>query len=153
MKKLLATIILAISLQNLSYASPLTSELTCLAYNIYFEARNQLTQHQFAVAFVTINRKNSKLFPDTICGVIKQRLQFSWYWDGKSDKPQESSALATAFKVAKLALSGNFTDNTGGALWYHNQTVNPHWASNLEKVGTFGDHTFYRQKFSVESPS
>ena len=144
MKKYIAGVILAVSSQNFSYASPLTDPLTCLAYNVYFEARNQLTQYQFAVAFVTINRKNSRLFPDTICGVIKQRHQFSWYWDGKPDKPLEKSALATAFRVAKIALSGIFPDNTGGSLYYHSVKVRPYWSKHFEFVAKYGDHLFYR---------
>jgi len=72
-------------------------QLTCLAKNIYFEARNEPFAGQFAVALVTLNRVNDTAFPDTICKVVYQgihttdgfpkrdRCQFSWYCDGASD--------------------------------------------------------------------
>ena len=42
----------------------LHNEINCLAKNIYFEARDQLTKGQIAVALVTINRVRSKHFPN-----------------------------------------------------------------------------------------
>ena len=41
-------------------------EVKCLAKNIYFEARDQKVKGQIAVALVTINRVNSKRFPNSI---------------------------------------------------------------------------------------
>ena len=73
------------------------SERECLADNIYFEARNQGFAGWVAVAQVTLNRVRDDRFPNTICEVVKQGLtyesgfpirdkcQFSWYCDGKSD--------------------------------------------------------------------
>ena len=46
-------------------------DTTCLALNIYFEARDQTVKGQMAVALVTINRVTSKRFPNTICKVVK----------------------------------------------------------------------------------
>ena len=82
------------------------SEVTCLADNIYFEARNQGLAGQLAVVNVVVNRVADSRYPDTICEVVKQgptrlswkgtgelipirnRCQFSWYCDGKSDIPK-----------------------------------------------------------------
>ena len=74
-------------------------EVECLALNIYHEARNQPTAGKLAVAQVTLNRVKHDRFPNTICGVvyqgyylnnnpIKHKCQFSWWCDGKSDKPK-----------------------------------------------------------------
>ena len=78
-------------------------EISCMADNIYFEARNQGTAGWSAVASVTLNRVQDKRFPNTVCEVVKQgptreswkqngefyplkhRCQFSWYCDGKAD--------------------------------------------------------------------
>ena len=46
--------------------------ITCLALNIYWEARNQSFIAQVAVAEVTMNRVYDDRFPDTVCGVVKQ---------------------------------------------------------------------------------
>jgi len=50
----------------------------CLQQNIFFEARNQSTLGQAAVAWVTLNRVESTRYPDTICEVVWQKSQFSW---------------------------------------------------------------------------
>ena len=47
-------------------------ELYCLANNIYFESRNQPKLGRIAVGQVTMNRVNSKRFPNTVCEVVKQ---------------------------------------------------------------------------------
>ena len=82
-------------------------EINCLAKNVYFEAKNQGTGGWLAVAFVTLNRVIDSRFPNTICEVIKQaqtkpswkdktkmipirdKCQFSWFCDGKSDVPTD----------------------------------------------------------------
>src|SRR5262245_12358380 len=46
--------------------------LTCLAWNVYFEARGESLAGQRAVAEVTMNRKASGRFADSICGVVYQ---------------------------------------------------------------------------------
>ena len=48
------------------------AEVSCLAMNMYHEARNQSFAGQLAVANVTMNRVNDERFPDTICEVVKQ---------------------------------------------------------------------------------
>jgi len=52
-------------------------QLTCLATNIYFEARNEPFAGQFAVALVTLNRVNDTAFPNTICDVVYQGIHTS----------------------------------------------------------------------------
>ena len=46
--------------------------LTCLALNIYFEARNQPVMGQIGVSMVVLNRVNSTDYPDNVCDVIYQ---------------------------------------------------------------------------------
>ena len=50
----------------------------CLALNMFFEARDQDFEGMMMVADVTIERVEDKRFPDSICGVVWQRKQFSW---------------------------------------------------------------------------
>ena len=47
-------------------------EATCLAKNMYYEARNQGLAGQFAVSLVVMNRVNDDRYPSTICGVVEQ---------------------------------------------------------------------------------
>mgnify|MGYP003628329525 CR=1 FL=1 len=83
--------------------------LMCLALNVYHEAKNQSLIGQIAVAQVVMNRVRDERYPDTVCEVVEQgptyswkkdypvknRCQFSWYCDGKSDKPKEGHAWLT----------------------------------------------------------
>ena len=77
----------------------LMESLVCLALNVYHEAKNQSFIGQVAVAQVVMNRVRDTRYPNTVCDVVKQgatykwkpdfpiknRCQFSWYCDGKSD--------------------------------------------------------------------
>ena len=45
-------------------------DITCLSKNIYYEARDQSREGQYAVAMVTLNRVYSDLFPNTVCEVV-----------------------------------------------------------------------------------
>ena len=77
-------------------------ELRCLAQNIYFEARGERQAGQLAVGLVTMNRVNSKRFPNTVCKVVWQKRQFSWTHDGKSDRPTDMKAWKLAQKIAEF---------------------------------------------------
>ena len=58
----------AISISNIE----LSDEVTCLAQNIYFEARSEPVAGMLAVGHVVLNRVASKRFPNTICKVVRQ---------------------------------------------------------------------------------
>ena len=49
----------------------------CLALNLYHEARSEPLKGQLAVAHVVMNRVNDPQFPQTVCGVIKQKTSFA----------------------------------------------------------------------------
>ena len=55
--------------------------ITCLAQNIYFEARDQPTIGQRAVAEVVLNRVHDPRWPDTVCEVIREGPTYSWKKD------------------------------------------------------------------------
>ena len=122
---------------------------TCLALNVYFEARSEPVVAQFAVAQVTMNRVLSNKYPDTVCDVVWQRKQFSWTHDGKSDRPREEQGWRRAKWVAAVTL--NDVDNSvdilpRSALYFHADYVKPYWVSSLVKVAQIGRHIFYRSK-------
>ena len=47
--------------------------LTCIALNVYYEARSEPLEGQYAVAHVVLNRVASPRFPDDACTVVQQR--------------------------------------------------------------------------------
>jgi N-acetylmuramoyl-L-alanine amidase len=69
-----------------------TAAATCLALNIYWEARNQDYDGQLLVAEVTMNRVYSDKFPNEICDVVYSKKAFSWTHDGLPDKPKNVEA-------------------------------------------------------------
>lgn len=140
-------------------AEPLTMAAMCLALNIYFEARDQSLAGQIAVSNVVINRVEDPRYPNTVCGVVKDakldyrgqpkrnKCQFSWYCDGKSDKPKEGAYWDQASALANHLLSNKvYWDITEGATHYHAYYVNPSWNVDMEKTVTIDDHIFYRSE-------
>ena len=54
-------------------------EAMCLSVALWFEARGESKKGQEAVAQTIINRSKHPNYPNSICGVIKQKGQFSFY--------------------------------------------------------------------------
>lgn len=117
--------------------------LMCLSLNVYWEARNQPLAGQLAVAQVTMNRVHDPRWPDNVCDVVYDHKQFSWYWDGKSDLPQEEKAWETAMLVASAAMSGSGHKELMGVTHYHAVYSQPYWKDYMTKVAVIGDHVFY----------
>lgn len=136
---------------------PLDSEVYCLALNIYHEARGEDYLAQLAVADVTMNRVESKAFPNSVCEVvteakmkldwrgdavpIRHQCQFSWFCDGMDDTPEDGLGWRNALAVAT---NEDFRGITRGALFYHSTSVMPFWANSFIRLGTIGNHVFYR---------
>ena len=147
------------------FNSNIDDSVECLALNMYYEARGQGTVGLLAVSYVVLNRVKDKRFPNTICEVIKQgpireswkkdgkyypirdRCQFSWYCDGKSDNPKEKKLykkLLTISKALIYNIKDSFIDITDGALFYHAYYVTPAWSKVKYRTARIGDHIFYR---------
>lgn len=131
----------------------LREELTCLAQNIYFEARSEPLAGKLAVAHVVMNRVASQYFPNSVCGVVQDgtdevlhKCQFSWYCDGKADVVEDNSAWEEATKLASKVYWGRAKDPSGGALWYHADYVKPFWRKAFAEGPTIGRHIFYTRK-------
>ncbi len=121
----------------------------CLTEALYFEARSETLEGQFAVGEVILNRVDSRKFPNSVCGVVTQgahRLhacQFSYNCDGKAEHFSEARAYARSGKLAKLLLDGRARVLTGGATYYHTSAVNPGWSRSFTKTAQIGRHIFY----------
>ena len=145
----------------------------CLAYNMYHEARSQGTAGIYAVSAVVLNRVNDNRFPNTVCEVIEQgptreswktkkhkdldskervyypiknKCQFSWFCDGKSDTPYDKKVYNRLLKLSEDILYNDypFVDITDGALFYHADYVRPAWAKTKQRTIEIEDHIFYR---------
>jgi N-acetylmuramoyl-L-alanine amidase len=125
------------------------AERKCLALTVYYEARAESLEGQQAVAAVVLNRVRDGKFPNNICAVVhegggQRSCQFSWYCDGRSDKPRDGDAWRQAVAVADAAIDGEITDPTDGALYFHSTGVKPKWRKKLTKTAAIDNHIFYR---------
>ena len=121
------------------------AEVICLAKNIYFEARGEEREGRYAVALVTLRRVEHNRFPNTVCEVVYQRNQFSWYWDGASDEPRDEEAWKEAQLVAKAVymVYPELHDNTNGALFYKRYDTYSKYFLRLRHLTTIGQHEFF----------
>jgi N-acetylmuramoyl-L-alanine amidase len=116
--------------------------ITCLARNIYHEARGEPLDGQYAVAEVTMNRK-ARAPSSTVCSVVYEKSAFSWTDMSYLPEPRgESWDLAQA--VAETVYYGRHEPKLNGALFYHANYVNPDWAKEKRRVARIGNHIFYR---------
>ncbi len=131
------------------------AQTRCLSLAIYYEARSEPEEGQFAVGRVILNRAASRYYPDTICEVVYQnaakrnRCQFSFACDGKPDKPGNLPAWQAAVRMAErlmcreicggLAISADLIRSTH----YHATYVRPSWSKKLRRTGQIGRHIFY----------
>lgn len=147
----------------------------CLAMNIYWEARNQSHPGMIAVARVVMNRVRDGRFPDNVCDVVyegpvkeswktkqdpdlpdeeriyyprRDRCQFSWYCDGRSDQIPKQDIDYAWRKAQEIAFDILYEDRyrgvVQGATHYHADYVKPDWRRELTYIARVDDHLFYR---------
>ena len=138
-------------------------DVMCMAKNIFFEAAVESTAGKLAVAQVTLNRVNSKNYPNTICDVVyegrhhasghpkRDQCQFSWYCDGRGDEPTESQLWIDSQDLAKYVIlrQDDLIDITDGATHYHARYIDaPRWAGQKRVTAKIDEHIFYRGRGS-----
>jgi spore germination cell wall hydrolase CwlJ-like protein len=113
-------------------------KVRCLSEVVYHEARGESYRGRLAVAQTVLNRVRSVRFPNTVCGVVFQRGQFSWTrgWDRAWIADHHST------QVARVALMGTHSLKDFQALYFHNKTVKPGW--KRQYLTTIDNHVFYK---------
>jgi N-acetylmuramoyl-L-alanine amidase len=119
-------------------------ELECLATGIYFESKSEPLAGQLAVGKVIANRAASNgRFPQTYCGVLFQRGQFSFVHGRSLPSVSHSNRQwQTAVAVAKIVDQDLKESPVGDALFFHARYVAPGW--HAKRVASIGNHVFYR---------
>lgn len=133
-------------IEKVKVVSP--TELQCMAESIYFEAGSQSIAGKIAVGHVILNRMFKPNYPNTVCGVVNQRIantcMFSWKCEeGKAIRNQR--VWKQSQQIAYDLLSKDrkdLIDITDGATHFHNASVKPGW--KLKKVAQIDDHSFYK---------
>jgi N-acetylmuramoyl-L-alanine amidase len=127
------------------YASANTpdEETECLARAVYYESKGEPLAGQLTVAEVIINRAESGRFASTLCGVVRQRGQFSFVRGGQIPTPPTASRdWRTAVAIAQIATRDLADGAAPRALFFHARHVSPRWRHT--RVATVGNHVFYR---------
>jgi spore germination cell wall hydrolase CwlJ-like protein len=129
------------------------AEITCLAENVYYEARGEPLEGQYAVAEVTMNRVASSRFPKSVCEVVHEQRwdarrkrqvgAFAWTELDSLHRPS-GAAWQQARVVATAVYDGTYTPRVPNALYYHAKYIKPSWAKPNRRVATIGSHVFYR---------
>ena len=115
----------------------------CLAGAVYFEAKGEPLRGQLSVAEVILNRARSGRFPASVCGVVKQRGQFSFVRGGRIPAIARASlAWKKAVAIAHIAREKLADGGAPRALFFHARYVSPRW--KLTRVAAVGNHIFYR---------
>ena len=111
-----------------------SQNLTCLALNVYYEARGEPKAGQVAVAEVTMNRVASRLYPNTVCKVVYQK---NWDWRRRRyvgmfswTELDETPRLKTktwqhAWEAAETVYYKRYKPRLSGALFYHAKYIRP----------------------------
>jgi spore germination cell wall hydrolase CwlJ-like protein len=127
-------------------------EVRCLAENVYYEARGESLNGQYAVAEVTMNRLRAPAYPKTICGVVydtrwdpsRRRFVGHFSWTEMEDRSDPwGPAWEQAMKVATAVYNDTYMPLVPDALHYHAIDVQPDWARSSQLVAKIGHHVFY----------
>jgi len=119
----------------------------CLALTMYWEARGEGRRGMQAVGAVVLNRVADPRFPSSVCGVVYQGgetppCQFSWWCDGRSDRPTQRAAWTSSLALATELLSRTLRDPTGGALFFSGKSIRQ--PRQRVRTAQIGNHAFYR---------
>lgn len=121
----------------------LSAEERCLAGTVYFESKGESLTGQLAVAEVVLARRDSPRFPNTICGVVYQRSQFSFVRGGRMPAIRTGSkAWQNAVAISQIAMNDHWESPAEGSLFFHARRVSPGW--RLTRVAQIDNHIFYR---------
>ena len=117
-----------------------------MAHAGYYEARNQTDEGVVAVMHVIKNRVAHKAWPSTVKGVVYQKNQFSYLWNGSAGKVMKEKQHKRMAVLARRVLDGVIESPVGDAVLYHKVKMDayPSWSTRVTKVGVLGDHIFYK---------
>lgn len=166
MKKLIVSLLFVLyaGSANTGILNLALTDKNCMVANLFFEARGKGAIGMQTVADVTINRAKSPDFPDTICGVVFQRKQFSWthqipkakiyaVMQGKIGwmKPADQAAFKLAEKIAVKTIRKGAIILPKTVMFYHTPAVRPKWARKMKKYGILAGHIMYHTPYNTSN--
>lgn len=122
------------------------NDLNCMTDVIFYEANSESYEGKLAVGTVVMNRVRHRGFPNSVCGVVKQKgkrgCQFSWVCGprAKMDKTLYQRAKKVALDVL---MHHKRLTSIGNALYFHTEGISPSWINDLIPIQQIGPHIFY----------
>jgi spore germination cell wall hydrolase CwlJ-like protein len=113
------------------------AEVRCLEAAIHHEAKGESLAGKLAVGTVVLNRVAAPAFPKSVCAVVKQKKQFSWY------KGNDATLHTPVSQETKLAARKAMAAERDNVLFFHATYVAPKWSNRLSRRYTIGNHIFY----------
>lgn len=149
MLPLLPLVLATMCIWSEAEARSLKEEQYCIALTMYWEALGEGRRGMTAVGWTVLNRVRSRHFPSTPCEVVfhggeQAPCQFSYWCDGKSDRPRDLRDWKAALVIAAELLIDPPRDPTYGALFYHSTSIRIPWSRQRFRTTRIGRHIFYR---------
>lgn len=130
----------SISVQPTTESKYTQRDLDCLYKAVYNETRGNEIHGASMVVATILNRQQSPIFPNNVCGVVYQKAQFTnvqKVQDRHITQPLRDLVHDAVERYEKGLL------NTS-VLFFHNVHVRPKWSYIKKRVVKVGDHIFYR---------
>lgn len=122
----------------------------CLAIAMLREAGNQPAVGRQAVGLVILNRAEQR--NKSVCAVIRERKQFSWYKGGKLSKYIRKDSRIHAIRFEAMDLINKPKKSKAyakarlrKATYFHATYVKPKWARSMCQPIRIRDHIFYSE--------
>ena len=128
--------------------------LTLLTLNLFMESRGESDLANMMVLASVFNRVDSKYYPNTVEGVIKQKYQYSWTSDKQSDAVGynivEINRYKELYKPTEQFIleKQNWLSVSMGVNHYHTTSISPSWSRSerMVELFTIDSHIFYKRK-------
>ncbi len=114
----------------------------CLARAMFFESNRSSREGLVAVGTVVMNRLDSGLYGNTVCGVVGQKGQFA---PGVLSRKMNSSALPDVMAAADAVLKGERHPAVKQAMFFHTAGLRFPY-KNMHYVLQAGGNAFYEKR-------
>jgi spore germination cell wall hydrolase CwlJ-like protein len=119
-----------------------SADRECLKRAMYFESKRSSENGFMAVGSVIMNRMTSGLYPETICGVVKQEKQFA---PGVMSRKMDEDTAPELNEVADAVLKGKRHPDVKEAMFFHTAGLRFPY-KNMHYVANAGGNVFYEKR-------
>jgi len=114
-------------------------DIYCLEAVVFNETSGRKAQGSVLVGATVLNRMNNRHYPDSVCGVVYQRAQYTNVHRVNPDDINEQTKNVVQ-EIIKKYNEGNLNQEV---IHFHNDSVSPAWASQKKIIAIIGNHIFY----------